>query len=347
MIRPTSVLLLVAVSGFAAEPVARVQDGKIVVASVPSVAGLKVVIAEGKPEDIASRAAVAGEWTLSGGSAVFTPTFPLRPGTTHRVFLSEGKSVDVRMAEVTPARAATLIGVHPSGDTVPENILRFYVHFDAPMPRGDVYKYVRILRADGKAVEQPFLELDDELWNEDQTRLTLFIDPGRIKREVKPLIDLGPVFAAGDKYSLVVSGQWPTLTGKPLGRETTRTLSATSRIESGIDPKKWKLSVVGDGPLTIEFDRPMDHAMTLRGLTVIGPDDRPVSGKTALGPAERSWTFVPKKAWGAGKYRVRVAADVEDVCANAIGRPFEGAMGKLTRAPKVADVELPFAIMGR
>ena len=76
-------------------------------------------------------------------------------------------------------------------------MLRFYLEFDRPMPRGDVYKYVRLLNEKGDKVPLPFLEIDDELWNADQTRLTLLIDPGRIKKEVKPRIDLGPVFEAG------------------------------------------------------------------------------------------------------------------------------------------------------
>ena len=70
---------------------------------------------------------------------------------------------------------------------LPENLLKFYVHFSAPMSRGNIYDYIRLLNADGKQVELPFLEIDEELWDDSLTRLTLFIDPGRIKRGVLPL----------------------------------------------------------------------------------------------------------------------------------------------------------------
>ncbi len=51
------------------------------------------------------------------------------------------------------------------------------------MSRGDSYRHIQLRDAKGKAVELPFLELGEELWNPDMTRLTLFIDPGRVKRE--------------------------------------------------------------------------------------------------------------------------------------------------------------------
>ena len=35
---------------------------------------------------------------------------------------------------------------------------------------------------DFEAIELPFLEIDEELWDPAMMRLTLFIDPGRIKR---------------------------------------------------------------------------------------------------------------------------------------------------------------------
>ena len=54
----------------------------------------------------------------------------------------------------------------------------------------------------------PFLEIDEELWNPELTRLTLFIDPGRLKRGVKPLEEVGPAMEAGKRYTLVIDQNW-------------------------------------------------------------------------------------------------------------------------------------------
>src|SRR5262249_56091734 len=82
--------------------------------------------------------------------------------------------------------------VYPSRKELPENLLRFYFHFSAPMSRGDVYQYIRLLDAAGKPIEAPFLELEQELWDESGRRFTLLIDPGRIKRGLKPREEGGP-----------------------------------------------------------------------------------------------------------------------------------------------------------
>lgn len=40
------------------------------------------------------------------------------------------------------------------------------------------------------------------------TRLTLIIDPGRIKRGARPLEELGPALKAGKKYTLAIGREW-------------------------------------------------------------------------------------------------------------------------------------------
>jgi hypothetical protein len=48
------------------------------------------------------------------------------------------------------------------------------------------------------------------------TRLTLFIDPGRIKRGVLPLEEVGPSLEAGKSYTLVIDREWIDGSGNPL-----------------------------------------------------------------------------------------------------------------------------------
>ena len=60
-----------------------------------------------------------------------------------------------------------------------------------------------------------FLELEDELqWS--LTRLTLLLDPARVKRGLKPNLDEGRALEAGKRYQLVIDQQWPDATGRPL-----------------------------------------------------------------------------------------------------------------------------------
>ena len=86
------------------------------------------------------------------------------------------------------------------------------------MSRGGVYEQIRVRDGAGREIELAFLELDEELWDPSMTRLTLLIDPGRIKRGVKPLEDVGPVFEAGRNYSLSVAADCRDAAGRSLRR---------------------------------------------------------------------------------------------------------------------------------
>ena len=46
------------------------------------------------------------------------------------------------------------------------------------------------------------LEVGEELWDADQCRLTLFFDPGRIKRGLRPHLEAGPPLTEGEAYRL-------------------------------------------------------------------------------------------------------------------------------------------------
>ena len=215
------------------------------------------------------------------------------------------------------------------------------------MPRGDVYKHVQVFGENGKPLTQPFVELDNELWNADQTRLTLLIDPGRIKKEVKPRIDLGPVFQEGKKYTLVVSGQWPTLDGTTLGREIRKPITATGAVSQAIDPKAWECTAPSGekGPLQVAFDRPIDHVLLMSSMTVIGPDGRVVKGNAVPADFKKAWMFWPADAWAQGKHKIIVDPVLEDVCGNRIGMPFEVDLSRpLPKETKAAPAELPFFV---
>jgi hypothetical protein len=329
-----------------AAPTVTLEKGTVVVSGVSDAKGLRLVVTGGTDKEVADRPAMSGEWTSTGGKVVFAPKYSLKPGATYRVFLADGKSLDVAVPADTADRQAALTGISPGVTEIPENVLRFYLHFDKPMPRGDVYKYVQVVKEDGTQVPQPFLKLDDELWNPDQTRLTLLIEPGRIKREVKPLIDLGPVFAAGNKYTLVVSGEWPTLAGKPLGRDLRKPITAVTRLEDAPDPKKWTITspAAGRDELKVAFGRPMDHALLARTLSVIGPDGSAVRGTGAAADFDRAWTFKPAADWVPRSYKLRVNSILEDVCGNAIGHPFEVELGKPNKPVEPKDIDVPFTV---
>jgi hypothetical protein len=285
-----------------------------------------------------------GEYRVEAGVVRFRPQFPLEPGVEYRArFQPEelpgaalpaapaaGKSIiaDYQLPAAPPAEPTTVVSqIYPSGDVVPENLLKFYVHFSAPMSGGAIYDHIRLrdVKA-GKDVELPFLEIDEELWDPRMTRLTLFIDPGRIKRGVQPLEEVGPALEAGKSYTLVIDRAWKDAAGRPMKASYEKAFRAGPPDREPPNPTKWKVEAPKAGTrdaLALTFGESLDRALAERLIRVADAAGRPVEGKVAVGEAERGWSFVPAGPWRAGRYDVVVGAMLEDLAGNNPGKPFD------------------------
>ena len=150
---------------------------------------------------------------------------PISGGWPRSSRVTTAGSSSISISPLRPAHPITLTvveSVYPSAEILPENLLRFYLQFSAPMSRGEAYTHIRLLDAAGRAVADPFLELNEELWSGDGRRFTLLFDPGRIKRGLKPREEVGPVLEAGKSYTLVIDRQWPDAQGNPLARRVSQ-----------------------------------------------------------------------------------------------------------------------------
>jgi len=102
------------------------------------------------------------------------------------------------------AQAAQLPRVPPSADHVPANLLRISLTFARPVD-GDVLSRLALVRADGSAIDAPFLP--QELWSPDGAILTLLLHPGRVKTGLQARAALGPILNAGETVTLTLDGQ--------------------------------------------------------------------------------------------------------------------------------------------
>jgi hypothetical protein len=301
-----------------------------------------------------------GTYRVTGDTLRFEPQFPLEAGLPYRATfhpdeLTPGKTSGARPISTVfrrPARRAepsTLVThVYPSAGTVPENLLKFYVHFSAPMSGGHIYEHIHLLNDGGKPVELPFLEIDEELWNPEMTRLTLFIDPGRIKRGVKPLEEIGPSMEAGKSYTLVIDRDWKDSAGISLKAGFRKAFQVGPPDREPPDPARWKVLPPKPGthdPLSVNFLEPLDHALAQRLIQVKRVDGSRVPGTTTLDEQEQRWNFVPAEAWRAGAHQLTIQTTIEDLAGNNIGKPFEvdvfeGVQRRLTRSTATVRFEV-------
>jgi hypothetical protein len=300
-----------------------------------------------------------GTYRVDGSAIRFIPQFPLEPGVTYRAVFRPGHLPDARgnpdpvTSTHRPARqpatpTTTVARVYPSADVVPENLLKFYIHFSAPMSRGHIYDHIRLLDETGKPVELPFLEIDEELWNPELTRLTLFIDPGRIKRGVQPLEEIGPALEAGRHYTLVIHREWLDGAGQPLKEDFRKRFKVGPPARTAIDPGRWQINAPKSGtrdPLILRFEAPLDAALALRKISVINAVGTLVQTAKTLADHERELRLLPDEPWQRGPGRIVVQTTLEDLAGNNVGKPFEVDLFEgVQRRLSNASVELPFEV---
>lgn len=279
-----------------------------------------------------------GAYGIRSAVLRFEPQFPLEPGVTYlAVFRPDHLpgGADAGGAAITashrlPPREATpttvVSHVYPTAEVLPENLLKFYIHFSAPMSRGQIYDHIRLRDAAGKGIELPFLEIGEELWDPEMKRLTLFIDPGRIKRGVRPLEEVGPALEAGKSYALVIDRAWKDGAGNPLRENFEKVFQVGPPDREPPDPARWKIQPPKPGTrdaLAVIFPEPLDYALARRLIRVAGEDGEPVEGQVRLGDDEQSWSFAPGAAWRRGAYQLVIQTTLEDLAGNNIGKPFE------------------------
>ncbi|MEE3369938.1 MAG: hypothetical protein VX346_11395 [Planctomycetota bacterium] len=291
------------------------------------------------------RVPVLGRYTQSAREIVFTPRFSFRPGLSYEVHWQGTRPV--RQLVKIPAvdkPAPELLALYPSSTRVPENLLRLYLQFSQPMTQGDSYRHIQLLNASGKAVDLPFLEVGEELWDPTGTRLTVLFDPGRIKRGLKPREELGPIMEEGECYTLTISQRWRDANGRPLKQGLRRLWQATAPDHRQPAPEKWQVSrprAGGRDPLTVRFPAPLDYAMLARVVAVVSPQGESVAGEVKVDQQETRWRFIPKQQWQAGSYRLVIDSTLEDVAGNSIKRPFEvDIFRRIEKREKVDTVDL-------
>jgi hypothetical protein len=293
-----------------------------------------------------------GETTVDDRGVVFLPRFPLRPGVEYRAVFQSPQAGRMEKRFTLPALPPTppteLRAVFPSRETLPENLLKFYLHFSAPMSRREAYQRVRMLDGAGKAVELPFLEIGEELWNREGTRLTLLFDPGRIKRGLKPREDSGPALEEGKSYTLVVDAAWLDAEGRPLRQGFRKSFKVAAPDEKQPDIEAWKFTSPKAGsrePLTVLFNEPLDEAMLHRSLTVVDAGGSTVAGRIEIDQEETRWRFLPTSAWSSGAHALVVDVVLEDLAGNSIERPFEvDVVRPVERGPSSRTVRRAFAV---
>ena len=276
--------------------------------------------------------AMLGNYERREATLQFAPRYALVPGQRYRAVAEWGRGETASAEYRVPERAATastrVVAIYPSAAELPANQLKFYLHFSQPMrqTRG-IFEHLDLLGPNGRAVEDPWRRT--ELWNEDGTRLTLLIHPGRIKQGLVLGALLGPVLEPEQPYTLIVHGTLLDATGRPLAAAFTKKFRTRAAERTVPQRKDWRVSaprVATSEPVALTFSRSMDRALLERLVSVKDDLGETVGGRVEIRSDETVWMLHPHRPWRDRNYIVVVDSRLEDLAGNSPARLFDAAV---------------------
>ena len=304
---------------------------------------------------------VLGSYTIDDDRVLrFNPMFPFDPGRPYAVRFDPTRLPGRESAAIDPIVAVMALPkpevepttvvdrVFPSGDRLPENQLKLYLHFSAPMSNVDGLEYLSLRDARGRAVEEVFLPLGTEFWDRDHLRYTVFFDPGRVKQGLELNERLGRPLRERETYTLVVDPTWPDAEGNPLQAPYEKRFTVGPADTTPLDTATWRLRVPASGStqrLVVSMPEPLDHALMRRAIGVEDEAGRRVNGEVEIGNWETRWTLTPSQPWAAGAYSLVASSILEDLAGNTIGKRFEiDVFEQVEETTTGAQFRIPFDI---
>lgn len=231
-----------------------------------------------------------------------------------------------RRASSKQQAQTSVVQMRPSGDVLPENLLRLYFEFSAPMSRTSGLEFLKLLDDQGREVKAAFLPLDADFWNHEHTRYTAFLDPGRVKLGILPNELMDRALIPGRTYFIVIDSAWRDANGLPLVHGFRREFRVSAAEARRIDFKQWKLSAPKAGSrdtLVVTFERPLDHGLLKRALGVQAKIGTQIFGTTSIERNETEWRFVPSAPWKTGDHNLVIFSILEDAAGNRVDGAFE------------------------
>ena len=292
-----------------------------------------------------------GRFMRDAGGVTFVPRFPFLGDRAYTVLVhpalcgastpgvvdvSEYQRITIAARRAPRPSTTTVQAIHPATPVVPRNLLRCYVEFSAPMSEGDAPECVHLVDAGtGDAVPGAFLDMDPELWDPARTRLTVFLDPARIKRGLAPHREAGYALVEGGSVAIVVDAAFRDADGRPLVEQAVRRYDVGPDVRGRIDPAAWAVASPRAGsrdPLVVTFDRPLDHALLAHCLR-IDVDGTAVVGDIEVSDGDTAWSCTPAEPWRPVRHRLVVDAMLEDVAGNSAIRVFDRDLADATHEP--------------
>lgn len=252
----------------------------------------------------------------------------------------------ITMACKQSVKRPVVQAVYPSSQVVPENLLRMYVQFSSPMKTTGNLEKIKLFDEQGKEVKNVFFNNVYELWNREQTQLTLILDPARVKTGLVANESWGRAIKPNSIYTLVVD-ELEDVDHNKMAKPFEWKISVEKADLQVPDISQWKIEIPMAGSPTefsIRFPEMLDYNSMIQRLVLTDTNKQPLSGTISIGKKEKEWRFQPQEPWKKGKHLLHVNTRLEDPAGNNLNGLFDHKQGTLKYEKEGIIKTIPFLI---
>ena len=239
-----------------------------------------------------------------------------------------------------------IIAVYPTSDSLPENLLRFYIEFSTPMKAVNNLENIRLVDNKGQEIEGAIFNNVYELWDRDQKHLTLILDPARVKTGLVANQSMGRALKAHQHFQLIIETA-EDIYGNTLAEKFVKDIYVQTEDQQIPEVKNWNINppkARTKEPLSIHFPQILDRLSLLHRIRLINENGAIVKGHIELTNQEKQWHFIPQEAWKKGRYTIQINSRLEDPAGNNINGLFDHAIGGLKYKNEGKIIELDLSI---
>jgi hypothetical protein len=287
---------------------------------------------------------IIGEYSSLKDFIVFAPAIPFTTGKKYLVLYKDRKLQEITIPARPDKAAPEVTAVFPSEDSLPENLLKIYISFSERMQEGVSGEYIFLIKDGKDTLKNVFLDLQPELWNYQRNMLTLWLNPGRIKRDLIPNREEGPPLIPGAHYQVCIKPGWRNAYGDSMEKPYQKDFVTAIRDTVSPNMDNWTIKTPASGtldPLLVNFNEPLDFMVVKGAVSITDGSATNLTGSIEITGDEKTLRFVPDNPWKAGKYNLRVEARVEDLAGNRLDRLFDRDLAKPGAPPPKVNLEYP------
>ncbi|GGG40006.1 hypothetical protein GCM10011344_46090 [Dokdonia pacifica] len=288
--------------------------------------------------------AILGNYAQNNGELYFIPILPFQKNNRYTV-VYENEVYPFTIDLDASYKHLQITEVYPNSDTLPSNFLKWYIQFSKPISPSKIYDHISLINnSDNTTVDRALLPLETPLLSDDGTLLTLWIEPGRQKRDLGPNERLGEVLIPGESYTLIIDEHLKDRQGISMKMNFKHSFSVSDPDRKKPSITSWKLQLPlanTKDPIILQYQEQLDYGSLQNTLQIVDTSGNRIKGKFIIAANQKNIYFTPLNNWNKNTYTLKCKPIIEDLSGNNLERLFDQDI-TAKRTPPI--LELSFSI---